>query len=227
MKNVKSVLTYCNMLRKFGYHNVIQAFELEDMKESDYNSDFYDTLYEGLSTKECTLQMRMGSQKYTGTITFELYDTVLKRPVACFSLASITPHTTMYQDWLSVNYSSERFFVYDSKSVNQREEIYPSIGEDEHFQLMMMRDTPEYDDIRNAFEYVEKMYPLLRYYKLCSLAQYESLDVDFSRHIPKEEVLKEIDIQFPGMLQYYNEAENRVTEQFDTEDLSRFDRYMR
>lgn len=227
MKNVKSVLTYCNMLRKFGYHNVIQAFKLTCMKESDYNDDFYEILYEGLSEKDSTLQMRMGSQKYSGTITFELYDTVLQCPVACFSLGSITQHTTMYQNWLTVNYKSDRFFVYDKKSENHHEEIFPSIGEDEHFQLMMMRETPEYEDIQNAFEYVEKMYPLLKYYRLCSLAQYESLDVDFSKHVPKEEVLKEIDIQFPGMLQYYNEAEDRVTEQFDTEDLSRFDRYMR
>lgn len=206
MKNLKSILTFCHIIRRCGYYNTIQLFNMTKVKDG-YNTEFYTELYTGLSDKDSELQFRIGLQIKSGFFTYEVYDTVLQRPVACFSEASYISDTVMYDDWLSSNYRGDKFFVFDKNAENGRTEVFPSMEEDEHFQFLMMHNAPEYEHMRSAFQYIENVYPLLKLYRLCSLATYDSLDVDFSRHIPKTEVLEEVELQFPGMIKFYNKVE--------------------
>lgn len=198
IKDLKKVLMYFRMIRMFGYHNVIQRFEMKRVK---IQNKFYSELFEGISDPESVLQVRLGSSAVENYITFEVFDTEKNEPVSIFSLDSNVKDSTMYNDWAVLSPHDDVLRVYDQKNKVAKLEISNTLGEDEHFQMMMERDMPEYENIQKMVQYISEVHPVLKEFWLYNYVQYNSLDVDYSKHIPHKEFIEEMFYNFPDYME--------------------------
>lgn len=212
IKGVHKIMVLTEMIIKFGYHSAIQRFKLKDITDTseDYQKLYYE-IFTGLCPKDARYQLHIASAKGWGHIQFIIYDTELDRTVQVFATNHTIQRTTLYPTWGVLMYQNDEVTIYDKNSEETNFIIDRSLGEDQHFQIMMERDAPGYEDLQNLWSYMDQMMPVLKQYRRCNLISYQSLDVDLSSFEVNPIVLVEIENEFPGILDCYLEAEKNAT----------------
>ena len=107
----------------------------------------YFDVYEGLCDPEDRFQLHMASSKPRGDITYIIHDSEINDNVAVFSTTYQVPKSTLYSNWGVIVPWSDEVTIHDKNSKETYLVISESLGEDEHFQLMMERDVPEYEAV--------------------------------------------------------------------------------
>lgn len=217
--NLLKVIASTSLLDKFGYHNLVQRFGLVDI--SDKNTvlkDLYNEVYEGLCDPNDRFQLHLASAKHNGTITYIIHDAEINDNVAVFARSSFVRKSTLYPDWGIIVPWSDEVTVYDSKNEQTHLVINDSLGEDEHFQLMMERDVPEYESVQKVLEYTKTVHPYLISYVKCSIIDYDHLDIDFEEFSLSEDFFAALEDQYPGLRKAFIEAVHNGTK-IDYQDL--------
>ena len=217
--NLINVIASTVLLQKFGYHNLVQRYGLRDIVDKNtILKNVYFDVYEGLCDPEDRFQLHMASSKPRGDITYIIHDSEINDNVAVFSTTYQVPKSTLYSNWGVIVPWSDEVTIHDKNSKETYLVISESLGEDEHFQLMMERDVPEYEAVLKAIQYMKKVQPYLISYKRCSIIDYDHLDMDFEGFKLRDDFFTDIEIEFPGILKAFEEANKNGT-RIDHPDL--------
>ena len=207
VKDVERVLRFTELILRFGYHNVVQRYELKDVKkELNDTWNVYAEVYKGLSDPTSTTQLYLTSTNRAGFITFIMYDTVAEDVLHVFSTNDLVVHTSLYDDWAIIKPNSTQIQVFTNDEKNPYATIELNMEEDEHFQKMMLHDMPEFEHIQEVALYLNEMIPILRQYKRVAIVNYERLHADLSRFEPNDKFIEDCEIEFSGSKLYYEEG---------------------
>lgn len=205
--NLIKVIACTKLLQHFGYHNLVQRFELTDIVDTNTRmKELYYEVYAGLCNPDDRYQLHMASSKLNGTITYIIHDSEINDNVAVFSSHYMASKSTLYSDWGVIVPWSDEITVYDSNNEQTHLTINETLGEDEHFQLMMERNVPEYESVLEVLKYVKEVQPYLISYARCSIIDYDHLDVDFEEFNLRDDFFEALEIEFPGICKAYKEA---------------------
>lgn len=161
-----------------GYNNQRQAFNLKEIDSEKYGNInvVWDKLTEDDSEYKISM-VELQPLHYFGYAVIDKNDEV----VAVYQFGNHVKGNCIYQDWAILDGTKpNEFYVYDGRNTEHHVEISTELGEDEHFQMMMERNMPDYDTMLEVFEYIKKVKPVLDKYKMVSPISYEQLKLDFS-----------------------------------------------
>lgn len=210
--NLINVIASTALLQKFGYHNLVQRYDLRNIvDDNSILKSLYFEVYEGLCDPNDRFQLHMASSKPRGDITYIIHDAKINDNVGVFSTTYNAHKNILYSNWGVIVPWSTDVTIHDKNNEEKYLEVTESLGEDEHFQLMMERDVPEYESVLEAIRYMKKVHPYLISYKRCSIIDYDYLDMDFEGFKLRDDFFADMEIEFPGILKAFEEANKNGT----------------
>lgn len=200
LNRILYVLSAMNTIWR-GYNNQRQAFDLKEVDCAKFAN--INVLWDKLTEDDSEYKISMVELQplhYFGYAVIDKNDSI----VAVYQFANHVKGNCIYQDWAILDGTKlNEFYVYDGRNTEHHVEVSTELGEDEHFQMMMERNMPDYDTMLKVFEYIKEVKPVLDKYKMVSPISYEQLDLDFSNIKFRTDIMqlivdesKEVDIDF-------------------------------
>lgn len=202
MKGLVNLLAMSESILEIGYHSVVSRMKLQNVIEDDkykHLNHLYKELYGGFSPSTDRYQFMLFSTNMFN-IGFLAYDTEIDDVCTVIPLVYPVRQSTLYSDWASLSPTSSDAVFYDSTGGEvSRVDVSKELTEDEHFQLMMLYNVPEFEDVQPTLDYLFSVQPLLVEYDRYNIIAYKYLDSDISELKYKPEFFAEFLYENPDM----------------------------
>lgn len=203
MKNVQPLLFFFETINQWNYHTYVDLFKM--VPSTRYKDMFHEVLG-GFSHPESRYEMYITTSKNNQGIGFMMEDRNINTPVLFAGLQEWGSTAVMWPDWMYIPMQSKKIVFDDRSRETQGLEVY-EMEEDEHFQLLMMRDLPEHQFIAPALEVYNYLKPIAERHDIGFSIDYNHMDMDFNDFIPSSFAFDTIESIFGNALELYYEAE--------------------
>lgn len=203
MKNIQPLLFFFETFNQWNFHTAIDLFDLKKSKR--YANDFHSVHY-GLSHPLSKYELYITTKKHTQGIGFMLEDRETQTPKLFSCLQDWETTSVMWPDWMYIPYNSRALVFKDTIPENKPLNFY-EMEEDEHFQLLMLRDLPDFDAMKKAYEVYKYLEPIAKKHKMGFSIDYRYMDLDFKDFIPADSAFSTIESLFGNAVELYYEAE--------------------
>lgn len=174
-----------------GLYKIKSAFDLEEI--TNHKQENITEIIGAITTSDSSFAIHpveVAPYHYRG---FGIFDSNMEL-ISLFQVSSHIGKSCLYQEWAILDGYNPTLYAFDKNDKETpRMEVNFDLEEDEHFQMMMLRAMPDYNDMINVFSYAKQVLPSLEIHRLVNPVSYEHLELDFSSIKFKDELLHKID----------------------------------
>lgn len=203
MRNIQPLLFFFESINQWNYHTYIDLFNMKPCKR--YKEMFHEVLG-GFSHPLSKYEMYIVTTKGNQGIGFMMEDRQTQNPVLFGGLQEWGSTAIMWPDWMYIPMDANNLVFDDRDNRTEQLKVY-SMTEEEHFQLMMLRDLPPHEVIDKSIELYQYLSPITKKHRIGLSIEYNHMDLDLKEFIPSTSSLETIDSFFGNALELYYKAE--------------------